>query len=589
MLVDLTNATASLTLGLTLNCAQCHDHKFDPISIQDYYRFQGFFVKGQVNRLLLKDPALWKAYQTAVQSDLEVLKPAKQLNDLLYGPLRSKLAEEAKKKLLPELIAALGTPASERTPEQAELARKAEKEVEISSDKVEKALKEEDRKFFKELDKKINTLEKELHDKKPHTWGFYSPATSPHPVETLPPLGVYPLLYEPEKLKAAKPQWLKRGDIHQPGSELKPGWPEILGPMPEGGPAESPRLALVDWLTSRKNPLLSRVWVNYVWQQHFGRGLMAASGDFGVLIPPPKHSELLDWLATEFRENGWSTKHLHRLIVLSSTYRQASQTNSKNAKLDPENYYWWRWLPRRLEAESIRDSVLAVSGELDRELGGPSVSFGASSAEDGGELDPTFAEQKLGPNQFAAKPRRSLYMRQLRDNLPVMQKLFDGPSASETCPRRHVSTVALQPLYLLNNPFILKQAELFAARVLARAGSDTTRQIETAFVLALGRPPKPAEMDAVRRFLDAHRTAESSAGASTGLLTELRRPAPAGTQPVTRVAKMVRQAGDVQGGTVKPLTTAETQLATGDSTHPPLHLVHLCHALFSLNEFVYVE
>src|SRR4030095_12674130 len=117
---------------------------------------------------------------------------------------------------------------------------------------------------------------------------------------------------------------LNRGDVHQSGSELEAGWPEILGPVPAGTMDKTPRLALADWLTNRENPLVSRVWVNYIWQQHFGRGLVATSGDFGVLSSPPTHPELLDWLATELMDSGWSTKHIHRLIVLSSTYRQAA-------------------------------------------------------------------------------------------------------------------------------------------------------------------------------------------------------------------------------------------------------------------------
>jgi mono/diheme cytochrome c family protein len=544
MLVDVVNATASVTLGLSLNCAQCHDHKFDPISARDYYRFQGFFIKGQVNSLLLKDAEAWKAYEAAIPPQLETLKAAKQLDKLLYEPIRSRLAEEARKKLTPESAKALDTPADKRTAEQIELAKKAEKEIKISNSKLEKALAEDDQKLFKELDKKISTLEMELQDKKPQTWGFYSPATSPNRVEALPPKGMNPLPYEPEKLKEVKPRLLIRGDAHRPESELEAGWPGILGPVPEGKTEKTPRLALADWLTSRANPLASRVWVNYIWQQHFGQGLVATSGDFGVLGSPPTDPGLLDWLAVELMDSGWSTKHIQRLIVLSNMYRQSARSNPRNAEVDPENKYWWRWSPRRLDAETIRDAVLAVSGELDLSFGGLSISFGSSSASDGGELDPTFAEQNLGPKQESNKPRRSLYTRQLRNNFPIMQRLFDGPSANETCPRRHVSTVPLQPLYLLNNPFILRQAELFAVRVLAKAGQDPLQQIESAFALALGRPPGKADIEAVRAFLNSQ---EYSA------------------------------------------TQESHQSLSGNPGQPPLSLVHFCHALLNLNEFVYLE
>src|SRR4030095_1913185 len=152
------------------------------------------------------------------QSDLEVLGSAKQLYELLYGPVRSSLGAEARRKLAPELLQALDAPTEKRTDEQVELAKKAEKEIEISNDKLEKALAEDDRKFFKELHKKISMLEKQVHDKKPNTWGFYSPATSPNQVQALPPNGAYPLPYEPEKLKEAKAKLLNRGDVHQSGS-----------------------------------------------------------------------------------------------------------------------------------------------------------------------------------------------------------------------------------------------------------------------------------------------------------------------------------------------------------------------------------
>ena len=589
MLVDVTNAAAHVTLGLTLNCAQCHDHKFDPITLRDYYRFQGFFVKGQVNRLLLKDPELWKTYEATSQSDLEVLGSAKQLYELLYGPVRSSLGAEARRKLAPELLQALDTPTEKRTDEQVELAKKAEKEIEISNDKLEKALAEDDRKFFKELHKKISMLEKQVHDKKPNTWGFYSPATSPNQVQALPPNGAYPLPYEPEKLKEAKAKLLNRGDVHQSGSELEAGWPEILGPVPAGTMDKTPRLALADWLTNRENPLVSRVWVNYIWQQHFGRGLVATSGDFGVLSSPPTHPELLDWLATELMDSGWSTKHIHRLIVLSSTYRQAAQGNPKNAKLDPESKYWWHWSPRRLEGEAIRDAVLAVSGELDASLGGPSVSFGSSAAADGGELDPTFAEQNLGAKLESKKPRRSIYMRQLRDNFPVMQELFDGPSASESCPRRHVSTVALQPLYMLNNPFVLKQAERFAARVLERAGNDPLRQTQLAFILALGRPAEKADVEAVNAFLRAHKAVETPSGDGMSQSAEPRGTALAGRGLGGTATGGASRRGGGTASTTNPPPILVPPTASENPEQPPLALIHLCHALLNLNEFVYVE
>jgi hypothetical protein len=244
--------------------------------------------------------------------------------------------------------------------------------------------------------------------------------------------------------------------------------------------ARAPRLALAGWLASPANPLTARVWVNRLWQYHFGRGLVATPSDFGVRGAAPTHPELLDWLAREFLRAGGSTKHVHRLLVTSATYRQSAALNAGNARLDPDNALLWRWRPRRLEAEALRDSALAVSGELEARLGG---------AGDAGEVKSL---------------RRGLYLVQRRDHPPAGQGLFDGPAAAaEGCPRREVSTVALQALYALNGEFAVRRAEAFAARVRARAGAGPRRQVEEAFALALGRAPDDFERRAAARFLAA--------------------------------------------------------------------------------------
>ncbi len=444
-LIDITNAVANVVFGLQFGCAQCHDHKWDPITHEDYYRFQGFFIRGQVNPLLLKAPDEWKAYETAFPKELQ---PTKDYLKLLQDGVRAKLREA-----LPP-------------------------DAKITKEQLEKAAREDDRRLWKELEKKIAALEKRVPEK-PQTWGFYSPATSPNRVDALEIQGMYPMKYEPERLKAAKARLLKRGDVHQPGAELAPGWPAVFGPTT--GEATS-RAALAEWLTSPASPLTARVWVNFVWQQHFGRGIVPTPADFGLRGAPPSHPELLDWLATEFVREGWSTKKLHRLIVLSSTWRQASRPDATCAKVDPENKYLWRWTPRRLESEAVRDSLLAASGELDRTMGGPSLDERPKAPKEGRPRPPL-------PSPF----RRSLYYAQKRHELPQAQELFDGPGANETCARRYVSTVSLQSLWLMNNPFVFDRAKALAAR----AGSP-----EKAFPIALGRPATGSELEAARAVAD---------------------------------------------------------------------------------------
>jgi hypothetical protein len=486
--VDIVNATNSALLGLTMSCAQCHNHKFDPISARDYYRFQGFFVKGQPANLALRDPALWQAYRAARLPEYE---PAKKLQDLLFEGARARLVEQAKKKLSPEARQALDLPEEERNPQQEKLARETEEQLlQFGTGQIENAILPEDAKLYAELKKKVAALAKRMLDP-PQTFAFYSPATSPTKVEVLPMKGFYPLTYQPKQLARARPYLLIAGDAHQRGVALDAGWPAIFGPVPKGVTDKTPRLALADWLSSPKNPLTARVYVNRLWQYHFGRGLVATSSDFGIKGTPPTHPELLDWLATELVRSGWSTKHLQRLIVGSSTYRQASANHAGNAKIDPDNTGWWHWQPRRLEAEAIRDSMLAVSGELQRQVGGP------SEPADGKSL------------------RRSLYLLQKRENPPPLAGLFDLPAAAaESCTRRHVSTVPLQALYLLNNEFAVHRAKAFAGRVLALAGKDREQQVEKAFLLALGRGPDEAERQAAQRFFKAH-TASNSEVAET--------------------------------------------------------------------------
>ncbi|HEX8200823.1 MAG TPA: DUF1549 and DUF1553 domain-containing protein, partial [Isosphaeraceae bacterium] len=491
VLVDILNATGGALLGLTIQCAQCHDHKFDPITARDYYRLQGFFVRGQPANLALQDKRLWAAYEAACPPELE---PARRLRDALLEGARARKIAEAKGALAPEMLRALETPAERRTPGQAELARQADLAVQFTADEIEKALRAEDRPLYAELKKTLAALEKSRPDR-PQTFGFYAPATSPTPVDVLPMKGFYPLSFEPAALARARPLLLVGGDVHNRGPALEAGWPAVFGPTPEGVATTASRLALADWMTDPRHPLTARVWVNRLWAYHFGRGIVATPSDFGLKGTPPTHPELLDWLAGELVRSGWSTKHIHRLIVTSNVYRQAAEPSTANATLDPENSLLWRWSPRRLEAEAIRDAMLATSGELDTTAGGPGLPDNGSAV------------------------RRSLYLNQKRERPPAMQALFDGPSAAaESCPRRHVSTVPLQALHQLNSPFATQRARAFARRVVGREGNDRDRQIAASFLLALGRPPDDAERAAAEAYFRAIAPGDDDAEEPTGAL-----------------------------------------------------------------------
>jgi hypothetical protein len=457
VLVDITNATASALLGLTLSCAQCHDHKLEPLTLRDYYRFQGFFVQGQVNNLLLKDAALWRQYETAVPPELHVIERE-----------QTQLVDRVRERLLTVARA------------------KKEEERKLDDETVRKAFSPEELKEYDGRREQLKKLREKLPDK-PQTIGFYSPA-SPTSVDVLPMKAAYPLPYDPQALRGTRPRLLARGDVHRPGEELSPAWPGLFGTPENSKPDKSPRTALADWLASRDNPLTARVWVNRVWQYHFGRGLCPTPDDFGLQGQPPTHPELLDWLAVELIESGWSTKHLQRLIVNSATYRQAA------GAADPSDYA--AWTPRRLEAEALRDSLLAVSGELDLRMGGKAAAL----------LHTDKAQNELSQEAETGPWRRTLYLEHRRDMFHPFHRFFDGATANESCARRHVSTIPLQPLFLLNSEFMGHRAEAFAKRVEHwqsqwHTVDERDKQIAVAFELALSRTPTQRELEVLSGLL----------------------------------------------------------------------------------------
>ncbi|MFO0953848.1 MAG: DUF1553 domain-containing protein [Isosphaeraceae bacterium] len=297
---------------------------------------------------------------------------------------------------------------------------------------------------------------------------------------------------------------LKRGNYGDPGAEVPPRGPAVLSdpdnpfdpkpPFP-GSKSTGRRAALANWLTrpgSRPAALLARVTANRVWQHHFGAGLVASPENLGYAGPPPSHPALLEWLAAELAGSGWSMKHLHRLIVGSAGYRRASAASDADllARVDPDNRLLGHFPPRRLDAEAVRDAMLAVSGELDPARGGPAVS---TTRRPDGEV---VVDEASGGGR-----RRSLYLQQRRTQVATLLEVFDAPSIVTSCPKRAVSTIPLQSLSLLNSAFASARASGFARRLVREAGAEVDPQVERAFRLAAGRPPSDDEAEAARRFL----------------------------------------------------------------------------------------
>ena len=306
---------------------------------------------------------------------------------------------------------------------------------------------------------------------------------------------------------------LRRGDAYQPDKEIKPGFIcSLPGGEAEVGAAAKDakttgrRAALAQWLTSKENPLTARVLVNRVWRQHFGHGIVASASNFGLNGDLPTHPELLDWLAGKFIESGWRVKNLHRLMLLSQTYRQTSEIRPEAVKADPQNKLLWRMPVRRLEGEAVRDSLLAVAGTLNLELGGPAVYP---------PVDPSLrADTFQGlnwPNEAEDSPktwRRSVYVKVKRSLLLPQLEVFDCPEITYTVAQRNITTTPLQALMLLNDPLILRQAALFAERLQRDRPGDTWAQVDRAYRLCFGRSPNPKERQLSLMFLKTRSLAE---------------------------------------------------------------------------------
>jgi hypothetical protein len=287
---------------------------------------------------------------------------------------------------------------------------------------------------------------------------------------------------------------LRRGDVENPGEEVSAGALSAVKALKAdfGLAADAPegerRRKLADWLASADNPLTARVMVNRLWQHHFGRGLVASPSDFGFSGDRPSHPELLDWLADEFVRCGWSVKHLHRLIMLSATYRQSARPNPEAAAVDADNRLLWRFAPRRLEAEAVRDAMLCVSGQLNPKMGGPSYRPFTVKV-----FNSTFYD--LLDEATPEMQRRTVYRMSVNSAKNPLLDTLDCPDPSVKAPRRAVTTTPLQALGLMNSSFVLRQARHFAGRVEKEAGDDPAARVALAYRLALGRSPTAAEKE----------------------------------------------------------------------------------------------
>lgn len=471
---DRVATTGTVWLGLTIGCAQCHDHKFDPITQVEYYRMFAFFNDQDEPSIKVYGPdvdvkALTRQWNEAKKNLSDFLSD----NTKKIADWESKLTDETTKKLSRSIQRALKVEQEKRNFDHKRVLFAAADEADSDEADSDEADKDE---TFAELSEQYDELDKALNQ-----------------VDTTMVLS--------ERTEPRKTNVLIKGDFTRPDVEVSPGTPSVLHPFEPKGEAsdrERPnRLDLARWITSPENPLTSRVIVNRVWQQYFGRGLSEIENDFGLQGSSPTHPELLDWLALEFVKKGWSLKDLHRLIVTSKTYQQSSRARPDLQQKDPDNYLLARQSRLRLDAEIVRDVALAASDLLSTKLGGPPVYPPIPD----GVMSQGQVKRGWNASEGEDRYRRGLYTFKFRATPPPSLNVFDAPDGFNTCTRRVRSNTPLQALTLMNDPAFVEFADALE-KLIERDG------IETAFRRCTARKPSEDEL-AILSKLDSFNAARA--------------------------------------------------------------------------------
>jgi hypothetical protein len=479
-------------LGLTIGCARCHDHKFDPISQADYYSLAGIFLSTKTMESL-KRIAKWNENSIATDAD--------------RATLQSHQAQVAAKKAEVDGFLATAGPEGKPLPET--------------------QLSPEQKSRLTQLREELKSLES---------------ATPELPTA----MGVADGTPDSARI-------LPRGNHLAPGRRVSRGIPLVLDPdrslnFPDNS---SGRLEFANWMVSSANPLTPRVIVNRVWRWHFGRGLAASTDNFGRLGEPPLHPELLDWLAAEFVNSGWSLKSLHRLILRSHSWQLAASRNNPAAEHDPDNHLHWRWSTQRLDAEAVRDFVLAACGQLD-----PSMGQSMLHVKNREFLFDHTSKDGTRYDSF----RRSIYLPVIRNNLYDAMSLFDCTDGAVPNGDRGSSTVASQALFLMNSPLVIQASEHLARQLLEHS-PDFTARANLLHLRTLGRPAAPAEIQKLQLAADR--------------LTEQLQTESAAAE--SAAAESAAATSDNPPSTARP---ANVDLAVWTS---------LCQAMLMSNEFLYVR
>lgn len=534
---DLTGNVGAVFLGLSIGCAQCHDHKFDPLLQTDFYQLQAFFsgivledqlpvgTRSQLAKYRQEEKA-WLAETAALRQELTQLE----------RPARVKMQGERRMKFPTQVLEALDTPLEDRSTMQRQLAFWSARQMGVKEDDIPKHLDEAAKQRRDEV-LSLLAAARERQPRPPQESSLMAVAElTPNPPPTF---------------------RMESGSYDRPQEPVEPHYPVVLrNERTKSAPVIVPptdrtsgrRSELAKWLVSEEHPLTHRVWVNRLWQGHFGQGLVSNANDFGTQTPAPTHPELMDWLTSEFTRHGFQSKRLHRQLVLSATYRQSSSVvSSRGEEAESRAEFQesafapslYASFPRqRLSSERVRDAWLAASGQLNDSMYGPGTRP---------ELPPNFTSYEWAVSEPAQQVRRSVYLFAKR-NLPYpMMAAFDFPDMHEACGCRTKTTIAPQALMLLNNRIILQAARQFARRAHSEATSaDPAAEIQRAWQIAFGRTATDEEIRSALQFVDSQHRLIADATASTA--------------------------------------DPEEQLNVEEEA-----LVDLCHALLNANEFLFVD
>jgi hypothetical protein len=482
---DVVGTTSAAFLAQTIRCARCHDHKFEPYAQADYYKLIAVFEplkQKDAKETLVGNPAELAEYQKSQEKFDAEAAPLNDRADAIKIAIvgkafelqeKGKPAIDAKRREdLEKLIVIVHKRPEARNKAEVEMLPRARRKIDESAKQF----------ANKEQKAELEKIEKALAV-----------------IDAKRPPGHRAYVFTEEGTKPPVTHLFYRGDCNKPGPEIPPGVPTVLGgdslppPVPTAK-TSGRRLWLANWMTGPGQALLARVMVNRIWQYHFGHGLVETPNDFGLHGDSPSHPELLDYLASQFVEGGWTMKRLHRMIVLSSVYQESAGYRMNPA--DPEGRLLWHWRTHRLEAEAIRDSLLAVSGEINLETGGPSVFPPLAQKVVG---DSAGFEWKTSDARESA--RRSVYVYVKRNVAVPELDVMGMPDASGSTGQRTITTTALQSLMLMNSQFANDQAIHLAALIEKDAGNGPAGQVRQAFERVLCRLPTPEELTSSLDFL----------------------------------------------------------------------------------------